>query len=342
MLQHPTSCKANLSQRFTMQGNNTHVESTQRCSGCGNEKPTTAFNRDRTTKTGRKYKCRECSRAMRKRRAQEYAKVEHPDDATKRCPQCQVEKPYAAFEVDKGTKTGRRSWCLECHVPYMQDYCKTPAQREKRKAWYEANREQVLAQARQRWKERGHLYEPARQRWAEENREKQLAYWRDKQAQHITWLAERHGDQPCLDCGNHFQWCAMDFDHVRGVKKQAVSKMSNYRREMVEAEIAKCDLVCANCHRVRTDARRNTSDLPALVAFRARLDPLKEKPCTDCGSTFPVVAMDFDHVRGEKVSSITEMWAGYSWSEVEAEIAKCELVCANCHRVRTHQRLNTH
>ena len=93
MLQHPTSCKANLSQRFTMQGNNTHVESTQRCSGCGNEKPTTAFNRDRTTKTGRKYKCRECSRAMRKRRAQEYAKVEHPDDATKRCPQCQVEKP---------------------------------------------------------------------------------------------------------------------------------------------------------------------------------------------------------------------------------------------------------
>ncbi len=241
-----------------MQGNDTHVESTQRCSCCENDKPATAFNRDRTTKTGRKYKCRECSLARRKRRAQEYAKVEHPDDATKRCPQCQVEKPYAAFGVDKGSKTGRRSWCLECYVPYMQDYCKTPAQREKRKAWYEANREQVLAQARQRWKERGHLYEPARQRWAEENREKQLAYWRDKQAHHVTWLVERYGDQPCLDCGNHFQWCAMDFDHVRGVKKQAVSKMPNYRREMVEAEIAKCELVCANCHRVRTHQRLNT------------------------------------------------------------------------------------
>jgi hypothetical protein len=49
--------------------------------------------------------------------------------------------------------------------------------------------------------------------------------------------------------------------------------------------------------------------------------------------------MDFDHVRGEKVANVSVLVAGgASRRRVLAEIAKCEVVCANCHRERTHGR----
>lgn len=57
---------------------------------------------------------------------------------------------------------------------------------------------------------------------------------------------------PCVDCGGNFPPCVMDFDHVRGEKVANVSQMIRWSRERVLAEVAKCDLVCANCHRVRT------------------------------------------------------------------------------------------
>jgi hypothetical protein len=59
-------------------------------------------------------------------------------------------------------------------------------------------------------------------------------------------------DAPCMDCGGRFHPAAMDFDHVRDDKNRDVAKIIDYSPEIVAAEIAKCDLVCANCHRVRT------------------------------------------------------------------------------------------
>jgi hypothetical protein len=62
--------------------------------------------------------------------------------------------------------------------------------------------------------------------------------------------------------------------------------------------------------------------------------------CVDCGGSFHPVAMDFDHLPGEeKRYEIARMLSG-TWSikSIEKEIAKCELVCSNCHRVRTATR----
>ena len=59
-------------------------------------------------------------------------------------------------------------------------------------------------------------------------------------------------------------------------------------------------------------------------------------PCADCGLTFPAVCMDFDHVRGDKVDNVSYLVSGHRrWEIIETEIAKCEIVCSNCHRVRT-------
>lgn len=61
---------------------------------------------------------------------------------------------------------------------------------------------------------------------------------------------------PCVDCGGRFPPCVMDFDHCRGEKLFALSKATNKSLLKCQEEIAKCDLVCANCHRMRTTMRR--------------------------------------------------------------------------------------
>lgn len=66
---------------------------------------------------------------------------------------------------------------------------------------------------------------------------------------------------------------------------------------------------------------------------------LKQKsPCMDCGENFPYYVMDFDHVRGKKHANVMELISTLSKKKIDEEIAKCELVCSNCHRIRTHNR----
>lgn len=75
----------------------------------------------------------------------------------------------------------------------------------------------------------------------------------------------------------------------------------------------------------------------ALLSKRyAEVEKLKDVPCMDCGGRFPRICMDFDHVHGEKIDSISRMLRkAFSWELILAEMAKCEIVCSNCHRVRT-------
>ena len=55
--------------------------------------------------------------------------------------------------------------------------------------------------------------------------------------------------------------------------------------------------------------------------------------CADCGSSFHYAAFDFHHVT-EKDAAISAMAQASSLDAIAAEAAKCELLCANCHRVR--------
>ena len=64
----------------------------------------------------------------------------------------------------------------------------------------------------------------------------------------------------------------------------------------------------------------------------------KSRPCADCGFRYPPHVMDFDHVRGTKRWEIGRAKGAVTTAALREEIAKCDVVCANCHRVRTHQR----
>ena len=73
--------------------------------------------------------------------------------------------------------------------------------------------------------------------------------------------------------------------------------------------------------------------------FKKRLSEIKEASgCTDCGETNPIV-LDFDHLKDKKYNVSRMIHDGFSWAAIKKEIAKCEVVCANCHRIRTHNRL---
>jgi len=70
---------------------------------------------------------------------------------------------------------------------------------------------------------------------------------------------------------------------------------------------------------------------------RLRLIEAKSKPCMDCGGMFPAECMDFDHVRGEKTTTVGAL-SNHSDKRFWAEVAKCDLICSNCHRIRTWKR----
>ncbi|CDX26726.1 Uncharacterized 19.2 kDa protein in cobO 3'region (modular protein) [Mesorhizobium plurifarium] len=122
---------------------------------------------------------------------------------------------------------------------------------EQRKRYYVANREQILARTR---------------------------FWTKRRLAKHRYIVDQLKTGPCMDCGSTYPVCVMDFDHRPGVKKGAsISQMvGNWKisEAVLRAELAKCDLVCANCHRIRTHSRRkvkrlNIVDLALSVASEA-------------------------------------------------------------------------
>ncbi len=113
------------------------------------------------------------------------------------------------------------------------------------------------------------------QKWVSENREKHNAAvrryrakrslkegrWRDEGAKAIElkrWMIELKSE-PCSDCGNTFDTCCMDLDHKEGTEKTyniGTMFAHHYSKELIQTELDKCELVCANCHRIRTRERR--------------------------------------------------------------------------------------
>ncbi len=94
-------------------------------------------------------------------------------------------------------------------------------------------------------------------------------------------------------------------------------------------------------HRALQMARVTPGNRRARAAINNYVDQVKRRPCADCGGNFPPFMMDFDHVRGEKTAEISRLrGARAARARLEAELAKCEVVCANCHRRRTQMRLS--
>lgn len=103
---------------------------------------------------------------------------------------------------------------------------------------------------------------------------------------------------------------------------------------------------CKDCRRgydsayhARTRPIRLEQKREAKQARMAWLFNLKSDPCADCGGTFLPAAMGFDHLPGTlKISDVSTLVVTGRTRMAIAEIAKCDLVCANCHAIRTYIR----
>lgn len=69
-------------------------------------------------------------------------------------------------------------------------------------------------------------------------------------------------------------------------------------------------------------------------------DYLKNNPCVDCGFSDPRI-LEFDHRDPqEKAKNVVEMFH-HGVEAIKKEIAKCDVRCPNCHRLRTVKQFNT-
>lgn len=198
------------------------------------------------------------------------------------------------------------------------------------------------------------------------NREQEIERVRVRQAATLEFLREMRRI-PCADCGGTFEPYQMDFDHRDPAKKSfqvtAGGAMLMSRDRLLE-EIAKCDIVCANCHRIRTARQRQSGLLrigfqtkvdiepPTREQLRSRnkfhtikarqfavIDELRRRPCPDCGGEFPPECMEFDHRDPAAKRGVVPYLAGrVGMQKFLEEIAKCDIVCSNCHRKRTFVR----
>lgn len=143
-----------------------------------------------------------------------------PAPTTKVCTKCGIEKPLDEFPFRSLRTRGeqRHSVCKECTA-------------KRTNAWYHANREAHIANVRSN----KDAYKEAAREYA------------------MNYLATH----PCVDCGETNP-NVLEFDH-RGGKERTVSEMilsGTYSIERVAAEISKCDVRCANCHRRKTAKER--------------------------------------------------------------------------------------
>lgn len=146
----------------------------------------------------------------------------------------------------------------------------------------------------------------------------------------------------CEGCGYDRAITALEFHHRDASTKEFQISSGGLARERLWAEASKCDLLCANCHRMRHLTWPTAGELPTVTARRARKQRAVEalgSCCRGCGYSFPARVFEFHHLEARaKDFAISADGILRSWAKIEAELAKCVLLCANCHR-ETHAGL---
>lgn len=149
-----------------------------------------------------------------------------------------------------GSGVGRILYFLV--MPNPSQYSKNPERyRLAARRYYAANQAKILSRLRERFQ------------FDLEFRQKRLARALEqgerRKQQNQEFVRALKETTPCMDCGQKFPACCMDFDHRPGTKKwMDIAQASSSRRvtkNRLLTELQKCDIVCACCHRLRTYKR---------------------------------------------------------------------------------------
>jgi hypothetical protein len=109
-----------------------------------------------------------------------------------------------------------------------------------------------------------------RRYYAERGKTARLARQRAHGDNERAWMDSLKRGIPCKDCGEIFPPHVMHWHHLPGRMKldEIGSMVGSRRREAILAEIEKCELVCANCHVMRTVVRARRSSTEDIAEYR--------------------------------------------------------------------------
>ena len=243
------------------------------------------------------------------------------------CTKCQTPRKLGEFRsYKKGSRTYIRRSCRDC-------------ERKAGRKYYATHREQVAEKNHRYYRENPEYFEEYRGARREKYSRQAVECHRRARHERYDRIRALKESSPCKDCDHHYPHYVMDFDHLDSALK--VADVSSLVKRGVSwpkvlDEVGKCDLVCANCHRLRTYKGNNSYKTRLFHYHKAILDELKrDTPCLDCGKRLQPCQMDFDHIDSTEKSANVARLVGSPTEELLEELGKCHLVCANCHRVRT-------
>ncbi len=108
-----------------------------------------------------------------------------------------------------------------------------------------------------------------------------------------------------------------------------------------KCKCALCRKANRDLHKIWRENNREKSRTITKKSSEKKRDVIragKNKPCADCGKSYPYYVMEYDHVRGRKEHDLTRMRC-FALSKILEEMAKCDVVCSNCHAERSFVRL---
>lgn len=119
--------------------------------------------------------------------------------------------------------------------------------REQAREYYKKNRRRCVERSKEYYQRNKEKIRKRGIQYRKKNKKKLKG--RRQQIRKWLWSLKR---KPCMDCNGVFHPCAMDFDHRDPSQKTIGISRTIYHKKRILEEIKKCDLVCANCHRLRT------------------------------------------------------------------------------------------
>ncbi len=180
---------------------------------------------------------------------------------TKICTKCKIKKPISEYH-DDNSKRRKYSSCKECHNKYMQGYSKRLGRRKnivipKEKFCSSCGITKLSSEFSPNKGNLDGLFCWCKNCASDKRYEK-------KSKQTRGYLKAKYGGIPCTDCRVSFPWECMDFDHNEGIDKsfnvcmyKGTTQVTTEIIKKLEAEIVGCEIVCSNCHRIRTTSRLN-------------------------------------------------------------------------------------
>lgn len=149
----------------------------------------------------------------------------------KQCSICKVPQDESNFNKNRTRKDGLGTVCKECS-------------KKRSKKYYQENQEKQKAVVVKRNKE-----------------------YRKR----LQTIVLKEFEKGCKDCGN-MDVRVLEFDHLPEYEKLFdISRIisSSMSEKILKEEIVKCDVVCANCHRIRTTERSTSyrKDINSSLAF---------------------------------------------------------------------------